>query len=543
MTNLELLLERHAQEKFMFLKLTAPEQARQQLRMRNAYARDPALFQTDCVYTLNQVADDNAIQPYPANMDYLRFLTQLWLREKLIACAKSRRMFCSWNFISLYLHDTVFRSGRFNAFVSKKEDDAGDLISRAEFIFRTIPEWRIPRALLPALKNGKMSKQPPLMEFEEINSKLQGMPQGAEQLRQYTLSGILGDECAFWENAQEFYSASKPTLDGGGKMTLISSRSPGFFKKIVFDQLDAVDLSFKEVAPSVPKKPLEGVEVWRNPRNKFVVVDLHYTADPAKRSAAWREAIKQSLPSRAFDMEYNRSWSTFEGKPVYSDYNKAIHVKSGRMPPEPNMPILLGVDFGLTPAFVLTQPIGRRLRILKEFIETDGSIDKLGTVVWNYLFHNYLPWVHGDDLIQLWVDPAGFQRAQTDARTCVDILRKIGFRNIRPGPVGWELRRKAVDDLLTKTYGEGPGLEICEDECPLIVEGFGGGYRYPENAINVEPTQLRPIKNKWSHPHDALQYVAHGATALRKQYGLKDMPIPTYGFQIPHAQPGKQKEP
>lgn len=531
MDNLGALHAQHEREKFSFMRLTEPEKARYQLKMRHMYAEDPWQFLVDAVFTLNQVADDNAIQPYPSYLEYLQFLTQVWLSEKLLACPKSRRMFCSWNFISLYLHDTIFRSGRFNAFVSKKEDDAGDLISRAEFIFRTIPEWRIPRALLPKLKNGRMSKQPPLMEFEDINSKLQGMPQGAEQLRQYTLSGILGDECAFWENAEQFYSASKPTLDGGGRMTLISSRSPGFFKKIVFDQLDAMDLSFREVAPAPVKQPLEGIDVWRNPRNKFAVVDIHYMADPSKRSNEWRAAIKQSMPSRAFEMEYNKIWSTFDGKPVYADYNKAIHVKSGRMAPAPNVPILLGVDFGLTPAVILTQPSGRRLRILKEFIEVDGSIDKLGNIVWRFLELNYLPWLHNNDMLYLYVDPAGFQRAQTDARTCVDILRGIGFKKIMPGPVGWEARRKSVDDYLIKTYGEGPGIEICEDECPVLVEGFGGGYRYPENAINVEPAHIRPIKNKWSHVHDALQYVCAGNNALRRQYGTLNIALPTYGFQ------------
>lgn len=539
-TELDALLAQQDAERFAFMQLTEMDKARQQLRMRNAYTNNPWLFQTDCVFTLNQVASDHAIQPFPGYLEYLKFLTELWINEKLICCAKSRRMFCSWNFISLYLHDTIFRPGRFNAFVSKKEDDASDLIGRAEFIFKHIPEWRIPKALLPLLKNGKMSKQPPMMEFEELNSKLQGIPSGGDQLRQFTLSGILGDEAAFWDDAQAFYSASKPTLDGGGKMTLISSRSPGFFKKIVFDQLDSLDLNFRESSPVPSKQPLEGVEVWRNPRNQFISVDLHYTADPKKRGSAWRDAVKQSMPRKDFEQEYERSWSTFEGKPVYADYSKTTHLRKGKMQIAPGQPLIFGVDFGLTPAFIMTQLSGRRLLIHKEFIETDGSIEKLGTIVWNYLEQNFLSWLHGDDLIYLCVDPAGFQRAQTDARTCVDILRKLGFKNIRPGPVGWEVRRKGVEDYLTKTYGEGPGLEICEDECPILIEGFSGGYRYPEKALEVQPDMVRPIKNKYSHPHDALQYVCAGATSLRKQYGL-NVAVPSYGFQSERRNDSIQK--
>ena len=87
---------------------------------------------------------------------------------------------------------------------------------------------------------------------------------------------------------------------------------------------------------------------------------------------------------------------------------------------------------------------------------------------------------------------------------------------------------KRIENFLTKTYGEGPGLLI-DPECPILIEGFNGGYMYPEKALEIEPTQIRPLKNKYSHPHDALQYVAAGALQLRKSYNI-DMPTPSYGF-------------
>lgn len=529
MTPLDTLFARNEAEKFAFENLTGPEQAREQLRMFNAYAKDPWLFLTRCVFTLNQVAQENGIQPYPAHLEYLQFLTQMWIKNPLMACPKSRRMFCSWNFISLYLHDTLFKPTRFNGFVSKKEDDSAELVARAEFIYRHIPEWRIPRALLPKLANGRMSKQPPLLDFPEINSKIQGFPSGSDQLRQFTLSGILGDEAAFWPDAEAFYSASKPTLDGGGKMTLISSRSPGFFRRIVFDKFDAIDPTFREVAPVPSKQPLEGVEVWKNPKNKFVVVDLHYTADPAKRSPEWREAVKSSMTSRSFEMEYNKSWSTFEGQPVYADFNRTLHVSSSKLVPEPGIPLLLGWDFGLTPACILAQLVGKQLRIYKEFIETNGSISKLAPVVMNHLNINYQNWMH-DDKLYSFIDPAGLQRKDTDETTCAGVLRKLGFRDVRPGPVNWEPRRKAVDDFLTKTYGDGPAFIIDEGGCPILIEGFAGGYRYPEKALEVEPMSIRPVKDKYSHPHDALQYLCAGATQLKRSHNI-DLPPPNYGFQ------------
>lgn len=528
---LEDLLARHDAEHFAFKMLTDPEKARAQVRARAKYARHPWAFLTDCVYTLDQVDSLHPIKPFPSDMEYLEFLTAVWLKHRLLAIPKSRRMTCSWNFISLYTHDTIFNSGRFNGFVSKKEDDAAELVSRAEFIYKHIPEWRIPKALLPKIKNDKMSKQPPLLEFEEISSKIQGFPMGSDQLRQFTLSGIFGDEAAFWPEAQKFYSASKPTTDGGGRMTLVSSRSPGFFKKIVFDKLDATDLTFKEVPPVPPKNPIIGVEVWKNPDNKFVIVDLHYTANPHKRSTEWREAVRRSMPIRDFLMEYEKSWQTYEGKPVYEDFNKTIHTVRGAIEPEPGVPLILGWDFGLTPACILAQLVGTQLRILEEFIETDGSIRKLAPRVWKHLRLNYAPWTYADDKIISFADPAGTQRAQTDEKTCFGVLQTEKFKKILPGPVDWESRKGAVEEFLIKVYGSGPALLISEDNCPVLIEGFSGGYQYPESALIIQADSLRPIKNKFSHPHDALQYVAAGAAGKQKSYGIVSHSEPNYGFQ------------
>lgn len=525
------IAERHEREFDTFNRLTEPEKIKYQVRLRALYEQDPWAFLADCVFTLDQVSENNPIKSFPTHLDYLEFLCRLWQRERLLGLPKSRRMICSWLFISLYLWDTLFKPGRFNAFVSKKEDDSGELVARAEFIYRHIPTWRIPPITLPKIANGKMSKQPPLLSFEEMHSKIQGFPQGSDQLRQFTFSGLLFDEWAFWECAQSAYSGAKPTIDGGGRLTGISSRSPGFFKKIVFDQLDAVDLTFLETPPVEIKRPLTGIELWKNPKNKFVIADLHYTANPDKRSIEWLESIRNSMPKRDFEMEYERSWQTFEGKPVYEDYKKVLHAARGLII-EPGIPLLLGWDFGLTPACLICQLIGRRLRIYREILETNGSISKLAPIVMNILKTLYLPWIHhADHMIISYVDPAGFQRAQTDENTCVKVMRTHGFIRILPGPVGWEERRRAVENPLTKIYADGPGLLIDEELCPVLVEGFGGGYRYPEKSIEIEPAKIQPLKNKYSHPHDALQYVAAGASTLRSEYAI-DMPIPTYGFQL-----------
>lgn len=527
-SELEKRLEREDREKFEVLRLSETDRARWQLSHYLRAKSDPWFFLSNCVWTLDQVSS-SPVKPYPSYLEYLELLTHLWVKHKLIGCPKSRRMHASWTFISLYLHDTVFNPGRFNAFVARKEESAGELVSRSEFIYNNIPTWRIPKELLPKIRSGSMTKKPPVLDFEETHSKIQGFPQGADQLRQFTLSGILGDESAFWEEAEAFYSASKPTLDGGGRMTLISSRSPGFFKKIVFDRISSKDYNFPEIPTGTVKHPMEGVEVWKNKDNGFLIIDLDYKADPAKRSPEWEAAVRGSLPSWQFEMEYGKSWSAYVGKKVFPDFKKGLHSTRSPIVLEPGLPILLGVDFGLTPAVILCQLVGTQLRAVKEWIEQDGSIRKLAPEVMGWLKLNCPNYIQ-EGSFYTFVDPAGAQRSQVDESTCIQELQKQGFLGIRPGPVVWEVRRAAVEHFLTRLTPQGPALLVSEVGCPLLFEGLAGGYRYPDSYLEVAPDKARPIKDKYSHPADAFQYVCDGARH-KIQHRKITIPEPHYTFQ------------
>lgn len=528
------MTEQHAETadraKFELSKKTEPERAHSLLTNYLKCKADPWYFLTTCVFTQDQVDRENPIKPYPADLEYLHLFVMYWQRYNQIAVSKSRRMIMSWTCIPLYLWDTIFHPGRFNAFVSKKEDDAADLIGRAEFIYHHIPETSIPHALLPKINNSKMSKQPPLLGFDSIHSKIQGFPMGAHQMRQYTLSGILGDECAFWEDAQKFYANSKPTTDGGGRMTLISSRSPGFFKKLIFDQIDSDDLNFPEIPPAPVKHPMPGIEIWQNPKNQFIVYDIHYTANPEKRSLEWREAIRSALPKREFEMEYERNWNTFAGLPVFGDFSKQSHVSEFSLTPHLGIPLLLGWDFGLTPACIVAQLVEGQLRIIREYIGTNIGIVKFSEAVWQDFRLKYTAWTHSRESLVSFIDPAGLAKNQVDERTCAEALRKQGFQRIEPGPIDFESRREAVEYFLIRQGKNGSALLLDPKECPTLIEGFAGGYRYSEKELDKQSTKLMPIKDRYSHPHDALQYLAAGAIGKLKQYHITSTP-PQYAFQ------------
>ena len=482
------------------------------------YKKDPWAFLTECVFTLNEVNKSDPVQRFP-DKEYLKMYCKIWQKYPLIAVPKSRRMTMSWITISLYVWETIFHKGRFTAFVSKKEDDADFLVKRAKFIIDNLDRTKIPQDLIPAYEDKFC-----FLNFPELNSKIQGFPQGADQLRQYTFSGIFGDESAFWENAEKFYSASLPTIDGGGRMTLVSSPAPGFFKKLCFDAMDVLgDITVAEYAPEY-KQPLEGVRVWQNLKNKFLIYELHYTADPGKRHQEYKDSIKNSLPLQEYLREYELHWDTFHGHPVYPEFSK-VHITNDFLGPTSGLPMLISFDWGLTPCAVIGQYDDGVLTIFKEYQEVNMGAQRFIEKVATDLRLRYPEFSDFKKNWRAFADPAGMFRSGTDENTCFNIASK--YFNITPGPVAWEERRNAVSSFLRKLENGKPAFQVYGRECPMIVKGFEGGYRFSEKSVDIEPNKLRPIKDIYSHLADATQYLCAGLVDITSSI-TKSIPSPIY---------------
>ncbi len=476
---------------------------------------DPWAFASNCVYTLDSVDKQNPVKAFPKHYEYLKYYFRLWEKKRFVVVPKSRRMFMSWTNIILYLWDTMWHPGRHNAFVSKKESDADQLIRNAKFILDHIPERILPRALIP-----KYTYKYCQLTFDELDSRIQGFPQGSDQLRQFTLSGILGDEMAFWENAEEMYSSAMPTLEGGGRFTGISSPGPGFFKKIVFDDLDDGVNDSKKVFPKI-YNPIEGIQISENPKNKFSVFQIHYSANPLKRNEEYRDLVKSTMPIKQYLREYELVWDSYEGQPVYPDWNKTVH-GADDLEPELGLPIILGFDFGLTPVCIFGQLQDETLVIFDELTANNMGIDRFSDKVISYIRTNYPNWSYLKKDCRTYIDPSGFFRKDTDETTCAKIMNMKGFSCIA-GPVTFEERRTAVEHFLVRTRAKKPCFQINMKKCPMLVKGFDGGYRFPEKSFEIEPSKIRPIKDAFSHSQDGLQYLCSGVIALNTK---KSAPIP-----------------
>lgn len=67
-------------------------------------------------------------------------------------------------------------------------------------------------------------------------------------------------------------------------------------------------------------------------------------------------------------------------------------------------------------------------------------------------------------------------------------------------------RRESVAFFLQRATGGEPGF-LLDEKCRMLRKGFNGGYRYERiRASGATKFKDRPVKDKFSHVHDALQY-------------------------------------
>ena len=194
-----------------------------------------------------------------------------------------------------------------------------------------------------------------------------------------------------------------------------------------------------------------------------------------------------------------------DGKPVYPEYHDALHCRDVRA--APSLTVFVGIDFGLTPAAVFAQrATSGQWRMLSELVAEDMGVKRFAELLAAEMRGRYAGF--GFDVFG---DPAGDSRAQTDETTPFQILRGAGIP-ARPAPTNDFLqRREAVAGGMSRLVDGEPGL-VVSPECRTLRKGLAGGYRYRRQKVaGEERYKDTPEKNHFSHVCDAAQYLMLGA--------------------------------
>jgi phage FluMu gp28-like protein len=195
--------------------------------MKRWYSDPWAAIREGKIFTLDQTDARTPVKQFPPKQ-HLEQITRIWEANPMLLVPKSRRMMLSWLMCYLHLWYAMFHPGRAIFIVSDKEQKSDGLVRMCEFMYTNIPDGTI---LKPIMRSKYCA-----LEFPGLDSYIMGLPSGAAQLRQYTASALLFDEFAFWGDAMETLGAARPTIEGGGRLTIVSSAQDGPYKKLVFDE-------------------------------------------------------------------------------------------------------------------------------------------------------------------------------------------------------------------------------------------------------------------------------------------------------------------
>jgi len=193
------------------------------------------------------------------------------------------------------------------------------------------------------------------------------------------------------------------------------------------------------------------------------------------------------------------------GKVVYPDFNSDLHAVDD-IEAIQGESLLLGFDFGLTPACVVMQLSARgQLRVLKEYIGKDIGIRSFAeSIVIPGLARDF-PYCKVSTSVG---DPAGAARDQIfEEMSCISELNSLGIITEPARTNDIDARIAAVRFFLNRMIDGKPAFAISKKGCPVLFNAFVKDYVYCRLAVSGEERYKdKPDKNFASHISDATQY-------------------------------------
>ena len=219
----------------------------------------------------------------------------------------------------------------------------------------------------------------------------------------------------------------------------------------------------------------------------------YYTIGQQNKSTEW---IAVNLAN-----EYG---SVHDGKAIYQEqWSDSLHTSDSIELIE-DWPIVIGMDFGLTPSAIIGQETPRgAIHILEELVSEGMGIQQFSESI-------LLPTLRAKYRNCEWNfvgDPAGNKRAETNEETVFKVLDDLGISaeaaNTNDPTIRWE----AVRYYLNSMRDGKPAFRL-HVSCKTLRKGFNGGYKLRRIQLaGSTKYAVKADKNKFSHPHDALQYL------------------------------------
>jgi hypothetical protein len=353
------------------------------------------------------------------------------------------------------------------------------------------------------------------------------------KLRSLELTGIWFNEAQYIEKVLVDESDSRvgryPPMSSGGPTwhgMILDMNEPGedHWLPLMMGEVDFPDSMSPEERRAYRKpdswayypQPPALVEVFGEDGKSII----GYKVNPAAENTAWlvkgyyRNLIQGKSKAWIDSRLMNRISVYVDGKPVWTSFVPETHVAKEVLLPVPGYPILVGLDFGRSPAAIFGQEINGKWRILAELVMYDVGATTFAPEVKRVLDTRFTGYQ-----FRLWGDPKGRDKTQADERTAYDVFASFGMP-VQPAPVkqnNIQTRIEAVEFTLNQMRDGVPRF-LLSPACRVLKVAMAGKYHFRKIKATGRYSE-EPEKDKYSQPADALQYLLIGGGEGRAMTG------------------------
>ncbi len=413
--------------------------------------QNPWYFMTNFVYTMER---KEGIRRYP-DYAYLKDFVEDMKNERLIVLLKSRQMMITWTAVAFLLWECIFSGSSDNLVISKREDEAIDLLYRAKIILNNLPSY-----MRPSIGYNNVN----LLEFKGQKSRLISLPSSPDIGRSYSPKRIFWDEMAFTPRSERVFQSLQPGLDGGGSFIGVSSPN-GIYTKHADLYIHYKEMGFKRI-------------------------DVHYSMHPDKNEN-WLKEAKKGMSIEIWNQEQELSLET-TGRRVYERFTGQKHIIDWEY--NQALPVYRTIDFGYhTPVVLWIQVTAvDEVIVFHEWIGENNTLDEMYEQIKKC---DEIIGIDEDVVEMTYCDPSG--NAVTDKGiSSVDYLEEKGI-NIcyRKSSLhtGINLVREKLMDASGKVFLKVSG------NCKKVISDFR---QYSKRENSEEPRK----DNVSDHTMDALRY-------------------------------------
>ena len=138
--------------------------------------------------------------------------------ERLNIVLKARQLGLTWLALAYSSHEMIFNSGYQVVALSKKDDDAKELVRRLVFILRYMPDWLIrednkDNINWKGLKWTSTTSSVTIIHPGKEPSVFNSFSAAPDSGRSFTANLVIIDEWAFQQWAREIWTAAYPTIN------------------------------------------------------------------------------------------------------------------------------------------------------------------------------------------------------------------------------------------------------------------------------------------------------------------------------------------